>query len=90
MQFRSFLNQLKKLQAVVGMPSGATGIMQRVTAKQAQTGTCIMVWYYAHICLLQVSWSLTSLFSTNMAISETMSITKQYLKVICNDFWLLK
>ena len=40
---RSFLSQLKKLQAVVGVPSGATGIMQRVTAKHAQTGTCIMV-----------------------------------------------
>lgn len=40
---QSFLSQLKKLQAVVGMPSSATGIMQRVTAKQAQTGTCIMV-----------------------------------------------
>jgi len=68
MQFRSFLNQLKKLQAVVGMPSGATGIMQRVTAKQAQTGTCIMVWL----------------------LCTYLSITKQYLKVICNDFWLLK
>ena len=43
LQLRSFINQLKKLQAMVGMPSGATGIMQRVTARQVQTGTCIMV-----------------------------------------------
>lgn len=40
---QSFINQLKKLQAMVGVPSGATGIMQRVTARQVQTGTCIMV-----------------------------------------------
>jgi len=42
-QFSSFLSQLKKLQAMVGVPTGATGIMQSVTARQAQTGTCIMV-----------------------------------------------
>jgi len=41
--FRSFISQLKKLQAMVGVPSGASGVMHRVTARQVQTGTCIMV-----------------------------------------------
>jgi len=52
--FRSFISQLKKLQAMVGVSSGASGIIHRVTARQVQTGTCIMVsWYIdnAHVCL---------------------------------------
>ena len=54
---QSFLSQLKKLQAVVGVPSGATGIMQRVTAKHAQTGTCIMVLMLSFAFFIMPSFS---------------------------------
>ena len=54
-QFRSFLTQLKKLQAMVFVQAGAVGagITSRITARQTQTGTCIVV----HCsCMSASSW----------------------------------
>jgi len=82
-----FLSNCFEWQSLASLSFGSLRFL-RTTISQSSVATCLRCGRIFNYCLsaiyCKVSWSLTSLFSTNMAISETItakSVGKRILKI---------